>query len=157
MKLNEIFEDKYFTENVEIVEVRFYEFACMCEPPIHTTTINLVELYKDWWDECIHCPENETFIYAVEFNIDGVVYWMNNQLDFEFQTLMKEFGEHFPQYKPNETSTVSVKVAGYIKVEVEHKYGEFIENIKEKANKLVESINFGELEDINWEIEEIIE
>lgn len=155
MKLNKIFEDSYFAKNVEDAEVRFYEFAHMCEPPIHTTSINLVELYEDWWDECNHCPENGTFIYGVEFNVDGTIYWMDNKSDFEFQALMKEFGEHFPQYKPHETSTVSVKVVDYVTVEVEHEPDESSEGIREKANNIVESINFGELENIDWNAEEI--
>ena len=155
MELNKIFEDKLFVENVEKAEVRFYEFTHMCEPPIHTTSINLLKLYKDWWDECNYCPENGTFIYAVEFNVNGRIYWMDNEADFEFQTLMETFREYFPQYEPNETSTVSVKVTGYVEVEVEHKLNESFENIREKANHIVESINFGELENIDWEAEKV--
>lgn len=156
MKLDKIFEDRFFVGHVEEVEVRFYEFACGCEPPIHTTSINLVELCKDWWDECNYCPENGTFIYAVEFNIDGAVYWMDNEVDFEFQTLMEEFGEHFPQYKPEETSIVSVKVVEYVNVEVKHKQGELFENIRSEANNMVAEINFGELENIDWDAQEIV-
>lgn len=155
MKLHKIFEDGYFIGHVEMAEVRFYEFAHMCEPPIHTTSINLVELYKDWWDECNYCPENGTFIYGIEFNVDGSIYWMDNQIDFEFQTLMEEFGRYFPQYRPNETSTVSVKVIGYVEVEVEHKRNESFDDIFKKANEIVGSVNFGELENIDWNAEEI--
>ncbi len=156
MKLNKIFEDKFFVENVEKAEVRFYEEAWMCNPPIHTTSINLLKLYKDWWDECNYCPENGTFIYAVEFNVNGKIYWMDKESDFEFQTLMEEFREHFPEYDPYKTSSVLVKVTGYVAVDVTHDKNTSTNDILKNANEIVKNINFGELDDIKWKAENII-
>lgn len=99
MKLNEIMKDKFFSEHVGEVEVRYYESAPFCEPPIHTTSINLLLLYEDWWGECNHCPENGQIIYNVEFNVLGKIYWMDNKMDFTFEELMEEFRYSYPQFK----------------------------------------------------------
>lgn len=54
-------------------------------------------------------------------------------------------------------SLISIKVTGYVTVPVKHKKNTSTEEVYEKANKIVEEMDFGELEEISWETQEIIE
>ena len=83
-------------------DVRFYEVADLCEPTIHTTTMNIDELYKDWYEKCNNCPENGDFIYGIEFSTyDGKHYMVDNTdyMEFTFEELMMAIGNTF--YKEN--------------------------------------------------------
>lgn len=55
------------------------------------------------------------------------------------------------------TSMVSIKVEGYVTVPVSHSLYASFEEIYEKANKIVEEMDFGELEEISWKNQEIVE
>lgn len=79
-------------------DVRFYEFLDFPENLIHHTTMNISSLYNDWWDEALNCPENDAFIYAVEFATeDGKVYFLDNTnyQDFTFEQLMVAIQKEF--------------------------------------------------------------
>lgn len=83
-------------------DIRFYEALEFCEPTIHTTTMNVDELYKDWYGKCNICPENGDFIYAIEFSTyDGKYYMVDNTdcMGFTFEELMREIEKTF--YKEN--------------------------------------------------------
>ena len=77
-------------------DVRFYEDCSLCEPTIHTTTDNIDALYRDWYDECNNCPENDAYVYGVTFGCDdGRVLLVNNSGTLTFEMLMRKIESAF--------------------------------------------------------------
>lgn len=93
MTLNNIF-DKI---NPTTTDVRFYESYEPNEPCIHTTTMNIDSLWHDWWGKCDNCPENDSYIYGVEFSDNGKTYFLDNSnyMFFTFENLMGEYQNRF--------------------------------------------------------------
>lgn len=52
----------------------------------------LLSLYADWWDKCECCPENDAYIYGMEFynNNTGQVFYVEGgaNSEFTFEDLM---------------------------------------------------------------------
>lgn len=80
-------------------DVRFYEVTdCYSDNPIHYTTMSIQELYEDWYKKCDNCPENGTYIYAVQFTTyEGLVFNLDNSGygEFTFDSLMEAIEKKF--------------------------------------------------------------
>lgn len=101
MKLIDCLNAVSQTSSANKCDVRFWENRSLEEPPIHVTTMNIAELYKDWWGECNNCPENDTFIYAIEFSThNGRTFFVDNAgyQDFTFEELMEAIKKQFFNY-----------------------------------------------------------
>ena len=98
MKLSDCLNAVSHTSSANRCDVRFWENADLCSPPIHVTTMNIAELYKDWWDEAMNCPENGEFIYGIEFCTDeGKTFLVDNTgyQEFTFEELMEAIRKQF--------------------------------------------------------------
>ena len=80
-------------------DVRFYEKEDYSSNSFsHCTTMNVYELYTDWMDDANNCPENGTFIYAVQFTTySGLVFNLDNSGygEFTFDSLMEAIEKKF--------------------------------------------------------------
>lgn len=80
-------------------DVRFYEKKDYSSNSFsHCTTMSVYELYTDWMDEANNCPENGTFIYAVQFTTySGLVFNLDNSGygEFTFDSLMEAIEKKF--------------------------------------------------------------
>ncbi|MEG0898391.1 MAG: hypothetical protein RSF40_01595 [Oscillospiraceae bacterium] len=78
------------SESPDDYGVRFWDNHG-CEG-LFPTTIGLKALYQDWWKDCDYCPENDAFIYGIEFfnNATGRVFCaqVDKPFEFTFEDLM---------------------------------------------------------------------
>lgn len=62
------------------------------EGGVATTIINVDKLYRDWYDECRHCPENEAIVYEVIFcDYEGRTFMVEENMlnGVNFETVMR--------------------------------------------------------------------
>ena len=101
MKLSDCLNAITKTSSANQCDVRFWETRFKETPPIHVTTMNIAELYKDWWDKALNCPENGTYIYGIEFSTyDGKTFFVDNTnyCFFTFEELMDAIKKQFFNY-----------------------------------------------------------
>ena len=60
------------------------------EGGVATTIINVDKLYRDWYDECRHCPENEAIVYEVIFcDYEGYSFFNFDQRELQRVNLIE--------------------------------------------------------------------
>lgn len=85
--------------------VRFWDRKAGHDDILYPTTINVVRLYDDWYEDCDHCPENGEFVFGVTFVNDstGQVFMpeIEKPFEFTFEDLMNAIEDNCGLLRPD--------------------------------------------------------
>lgn len=85
MKIDKL-RGKITKEWIVHFEDPYTNFEC---PPFYAT-VNVFELYQDWYGNCVYCPENYAEIFNIMLGDDnGKIYLIERGEDFDFEKLMR--------------------------------------------------------------------
>lgn len=77
--------------------IRFYDGSNYDENTMIPTTIDIDDLYDDWYGDCNNCPENGEYVFgiAIAQESTGKIFLIETQYGYTFEELMEEIKKEF--------------------------------------------------------------